>query len=371
MAATIALTQHDIKKVLAYSTVSQLGYMFLACGVGAYWVAIFHVVTHAFFKACLFLGSGSVMHGLGDEKDTRFMGGLAKFMPWTYATFMISTFTIAGIPPLAAFFSKDEILWQVAVWQARFGWAPAALWAVGIVTAFLTALYMGRVTYKAFLGKARWTKHFVEEHGRPHESGPAMVMPLVVLAFFSVFAGFALFTPSWLGHNTTLKDFLAPSLQSASSHAGEITGAAHEAEPLHHSAFVSLGSLTLTEVLFAALSVVMALLGLWWAYQLFVKYFGATENLKRRFALFYRFSLNKWYVDELYHVAVVIPGTAFSYVCWRIFDNRFVDGLVNGVAWVLGALGHLARPLQTGFVRNYALYVLLGALLYMLYNLVK
>ncbi|MDQ3024452.1 MAG: NADH-quinone oxidoreductase subunit L, partial [bacterium] len=198
MAATIALTQSDIKKVLAYSTVSQLGFMFLAAGVGAYWVAMFHVLTHAFFKACLFLGSGSVIHAMHEEQDTRVMGGLARYMKVTYYTFLISTFAIAGIIPFAGFFSKDEILWQVATWEGRFPWAPALLYGVALLTAFMTAFYMGRVTFKTFLGKSRWTEHFVKHHHHPHESSPAMTIPLIVLAFLATFGGFALFVPAWL-----------------------------------------------------------------------------------------------------------------------------------------------------------------------------
>jgi NADH-quinone oxidoreductase subunit L len=385
LAATIALTQNDIKKVLAYSTVSQLGYMFLACGVGAYWVAIFHVVTHAFFKACLFLCSGSVIHGMHEQQDTRVMGGLAKFMPWTYFTFLISTFAIAGIFPLAGFFSKDEILWQVAVWQSQYGWAPALLWAVALLTAFMTAFYMGRVTWKTFNGKPRWTEEFVAKHKHPHESGPAMVTPLVVLAFLAVFAGFTLFTPAWLGNNTTIKSFLAPSLEYASEGAHASSGALlASADPTHgaghasggalshHEPFITLGgSVTATEIIFALLSVVIALAALFWSFNLFVSRFGATEKWKKALKPIYSFSLNKWYIDELYHIIVVIPGTAVAYASWRFFDLKIVDGIVNGVAWVLGAFGHLIRPVQTGFVRNYALYLLLGALLFMIYNLVK
>ena len=392
MAGTIALTQNDIKKVLAYSTVSQLGYMFLAAGVGAYWVAIFHVVTHAFFKACLFLGSGSVIHGMHEEQDTRHMGALAKFMPWTYWTFMISTFAIAGIWPLAAFFSKDEILWQVAVWQTEYGtWVPVLLWVVGAVTALMTAFYMGRVTFKTFNGKSRWTEEFKQKHGHPHESGPAMVMPLVVLAVLAVVSGLALFTPPWHGNNTTLKDFLAPStgvVEHAPEHAfmaGNIVAQAHGGEhPValdhagadhaaagHHEAFVSFGSVTATEVVFALFSVLLGALGLFLAWNIIVKRAGATEKWKKQLRPLHLYSFNKWYFDEIYHNVIVVPGTAVAYACWRFFDVRIIDGIVNGCAWVVGAVGQLVRPLQTGFVRNYALYLLLGVVILMIYNLFK
>jgi NADH-quinone oxidoreductase subunit L len=389
MAGTIALTQNDIKKVLAYSTVSQLGYMFLACGVGAYWVAIFHVVTHAFFKACLFLGSGSVIHGMHEEQNTRHMGALAKFMPITYVTFLISTFAIAGIIPFAGFFSKDEILWQVAVWQAEFPWAPPVLYIVGLVTAFMTAFYMGRVTWKTFQGKERWKKEFKEKHSHPHESCPAMTMPLVVLSFLAIIGGFMLFTPAWLGNNTLIKDYLAPSTNSAAyvESAEHVAMPAHEVEvaaghgetevaaeghgEVHHEAFISFGGVTATEIIFALASVLLAALALWWSRLVFVPLIGVTEKWKAQWRPLYQLSFNKWYFDEIYHTSIVIPGTALAYACWRFFDVKVVDGIVNGMAWVVGLLGQLARPLQTGFVRNYALYVLLGAVILMLFSLIK
>jgi NADH-quinone oxidoreductase subunit L len=372
MAGSIALTQNDIKKVLAYSTVSQLGYMFLACGVGAYWVAIFHVVTHAFFKACLFLGSGSVIHGMHEEQDTRYMGGLAKFMPWTYGTFLVSTFAIAGIIPFAGFFSKDEILWQVAAWQAQWPWAPPLLYAVGIVTAFMTAFYMGRVTFKTFLGPQRYTEHFVEKHKHPHESRFTMVMPLVVLAILAVISGAWMFTPAWLGGNKLFEGWLAPSAHMPLT---EVAG--HEAGEVAHSAFITLGSPQATEGVFAALSVILALLALGWALTLFTKRYVADPSLqptaawKKQFKPFYKLSFNKWYVDENYHMLLVVPGVAMAYFAWRVLDLKLIDGIVNGVGWLIGALGQAIRPLQTGFARNYALYIVLGAVLYLIYNLVK
>jgi len=375
VSASIALTQNDIKRVLAYSTVSQLGFMFLACGVGAYWVAIFHVVTHAFFKACLFLCSGSVIHGMHDEQDTRVMGGLAKYMPWTYATFVISTLAISGIPPLAGFFSKDEILWRVAVWQGQFGPAAGWLWALALITAFMTAFYMGRVTFKTFLGKPRWTAQYVEHHKHPHESRPAMVMPLAVLAGLACVAGF-LGMPKWLGGFNVIEPFLAPSTAMAAAAPAEVGGAVAGVPAEHgeevHQAFITLGSTMATEVAFAVLSVLVGLIGLFvLALPMYTRRFGVTEGLKQRLRPLYLLSFNKWYFDEIYHHAIVIPGTAFAYTCWRFFDLKVVDGIVNGVAWVLGAIGQLIRPLQTGFVRNYALYMLLGAVLFIVFNLFK
>jgi len=364
--------------------------MFLACGVGAYWVAIFHVVTHAFFKACLFLGSGSVIHGMHAQQDTRYMGALAKYMPWTYWTFVASTLAIAGIWPLAGFFSKDEILWQVATWQSMFGWAPALLWIVAAFTALMTAFYMGRVTWKTFNGKARWTEEFKTKHKHPHESGPAMVTPLVVLSALAVVSGFLLFTPVWHGNNTTIKDFLAPSTGGAGvehelslaggrpllaqAHGGQaeqIVQAAEHGGASHHEPFLSFGSPTATEIGYALFSVVLALIGLLVSFNFFVTRYGATEKWKAGWKPLYQFSLNKWFVDEFYHRVIVVPGTAVAFACWKFFDLRIVDGIVNGCAWIVGVAGHLARPLQTGFVRNYALYLLLGVVILLVYNLMS
>ncbi len=416
MAATIAITQNDIKKVLAYSTVSQLGFMFVAVGVGAYWVAIFHVITHAFFKACLFLGSGSVIHAMHEEQDTRYMGGLAKYMPLTYWTFVISTLAIAGIPPLAGFFSKDEILWQTAAWH-QFGPLPAILYTVLLLTAFMTAFYMGRVTFKTFLGAPRWTDkfraasahghgHADDSHGHaghgahdshdshaakdhapapsgggntPHESSPAMTTPLVVLAFFAVVAGAFLFTPSWLGGRTVLRDWLKPSvgLVAAATPSGEAAvGGQHEvaveSEEAEPHPFVMLGSEQTTEIVFATLSVALAgfaLFGL--ALPLFTRQLDKAAAFRERYPKLWAFSYHKWYIDEFFHHAIVIPGTALAYVAWKFFDMKVIDGIVNGVAWVTGGLGHLVRPLQTGFVRNYALYLLVGVVIYMVVSVIR
>jgi NADH-quinone oxidoreductase subunit L len=328
-----------------------------------------------------------------EEQDTRYMGALAKFMPWTYATFLISTLAIAGIFPLAGFFSKDEILWQVAIWQSQFGWASTVLWIVAALTALMTAFYMGRVTWKTFLGKKRWTPEFEAKHKHPHESGPAMVMPLVVLSALAIIGGFLLFTPPWLGGNTVIKDFLAPStgvvevehqasafesrvLLAQAHGGGEHIAAAeagmHEAEhagAVHHEAFMNFGSHTVTEIVFAAISIILALIGLFVSYNFFVSRFGVTEKWKLQWKPLYQFSLNKWFVDEFYHRIVVVPGTAVAFACWKFFDLRIVDGIVNGTAWVTGVAGHLLRPLQTGFVRNYALYLLLGVVILLIYNL--
>ena len=402
MAATIALTQNDIKKVLAYSTVSQLGYMFLACGVGAYWVAIFHVITHAFFKACLFLGSGSVIHGMHEEQDTRHMGGLAKYMPITYWTFVISTLAISGIVPFAGFFSKDEILWKVATWQTNFGTAPMLIYALALFTAVLTAFYMGRVTWKTFLGKPRWTDGFKKKHGHPHESRWPMTVPLMVLALMATIGGFMLFIPASLTGGAAyapLEDFLDISaggpegmtlssgiLEPDEAHGTyrdeahtsaqdellldeEIDehGAGHEA---HTPAFVTWGSVTATEVIFAIGSVLLALIMLLLSNRRYTgAYDPAKKDMQKRFGPLYTFSYNKWYIDELYNNVLIRPGVWLSSKAWQIFDVRIIDGIVNGVGKVLGGLGELIRPSQTGFVRNYMLYLLAGAVMFMLVNM--
>ncbi|MCB1188254.1 NADH-quinone oxidoreductase subunit L [bacterium] len=401
MAATIALTQNDIKKVLAYSTVSQLGYMFLACGVGAYWVAIFHVITHAFFKACLFLGSGSVIHGMHEEQDTRHMGGLAKYMPITYWTFVISTFAIAGIFPLAGFFSKDEILWQVAIWDSQFKGAASFLYWLALFTALMTAFYMGRVTWKTFLGKPRWTAEFKKKHHHPHESHLPMTIPLMVLATMAVISGAILFTPGWMTGGEPrepLAHFLDVSAggpeglmlyaggtgamdaqihgehaepahaEDASHGADDAHGEGHAA---HHEPFMLLGgSVTSTEMIMAFGSVLIALIMLILSNRRYTgDYDPKKKAAQKAFGPLYAFSYNKWYIDEIYNNILVRPGVWLSSKAWQIFDVRLIDGIVNGVAKVLGALGELIRPVQTGFVRNYMLYLLAGAVMFMLINM--
>jgi NADH-quinone oxidoreductase subunit L len=410
MAATIALTQNDIKKVLAYSTVSQLGYMFLACGVGAYWVAIFHVITHAFFKACLFLGSGSVIHGMHEEQDTRNMGGLAKYMKTTYITFLISTFAIAGIIPFAGFFSKDEILWKVATWQTKFGAAPMLLYWLALFTAVLTAFYMGRVTWKTFLGKPRWTAEFIRKHHHPHESRLPMTLPLVVLAFMAIISGFSLFIPAWLKGGTEphapLEHFLDVSAGGPEGveiytgvlapgeahgtfrdekHVAEIHDSHMEAEALeseagdhaaghaaHHEPFWNpAGNVTTMEIIFAFGSVLLAALMLFLSFLRYgtAKYDPKKHGMQKTFGPLYAFSYNKWYIDELYNNVLIRPGVWLSSKAWQILDVRMIDGVVNGIGKVLGALGELIRPSQTGFVRNYMLYLLAGAVMFMLVNM--
>jgi NADH-quinone oxidoreductase subunit L len=350
-AATIGLVQNDIKKVLAYSTVSQLGYMFLAAGVGAYVVAIFHVVTHAFFKACLFLGSGSVIHACGGEQDMRKMGGLKKFMPTTYWTFLVAAIAISGIFPFAGFFSKDEIL--AKVFAAGFGdlnhygSVYYLLWALAIVGAVLTAFYMFRLVYMTFHGEFRGG--YEAEH-HLHESPWTMTLPLQVLGVLSVIGG-AIGLPGYLwGHpEANLIDrFLEPVIvhPEHTGHAGH-----HPGLPL--------------ELGLIFLSLAVAGFGIWLAWRFYKSdpEWRRPKALAERFPFGHRLLLNKYWVDELYDAVVIRPLHGFAVFCWKIVDVIVIDTIiVNGSAFATELTGDMLRFLQTGNVRNYALSVVLGIL---------
>jgi NADH-quinone oxidoreductase subunit L len=328
VAATIGVAQNDIKRVLAYSTVSQLGYMFLAAGSGAYAVAIFHLGTHAFFKALLFLDSGSVIHAMSGEQDMRRMGGLKKHLPITYWTTLIGCLAIAGVPGFAGFFSKDAILG--AAWQTHI-----ALWAVGTVTAGITAFYMFRMFFMTFHGEFRGTE---EQRHHLHESPPAMTVPLVVLAIGAIFAGWAGVIPfldrDWLGH------FLAPVIADVGH------GHPHAEHGFGLEAFL------------VGASVAVGLLGIFVAWRLY----GRGRNLEgedtfiARFPAVHRVLANKYYVDELYDAVVVRPIAWLARMCFRVVDTIFINGTVHVGAFVTELLGDLGRFTTTGNVRNYALY---------------
>ncbi len=330
-AATIAIAQNDIKKVLAYSTVSQLGFMFVAAGVGAYGVAIFHVYTHAFFKACLFLGAGSVIHALSGEQDIRKMGGLWRKIPWTFVTFAIATAAIAGIPPLAGFWSKDEILW-FAFGSSRGG--NPVLWAVMAATALLTAFYMFRLLWLTFLGRSRMD-HEVEHH--VHESPWSMVGVLVVLAALSAVGGF----------------FDVPHFLSSLPTLPEPREGAHELEmPL------------------LWISIAIALAGLALAYRYFGHDAARAAQAAPRFAGLQRILANKYFVDEAYERLL---GRPLTWVSDRVFlnvgDRVLLDGTLNGLARLAHrAAGGLGR-VQTGNLHLYALFVLAGALVALVWGL--
>jgi NADH-quinone oxidoreductase subunit L len=340
-AGAIGLVQNDIKRVLAYSTVSQLGYMFMAMGVGAYTAGIFHLFTHAFFKALLFLGSGAVIHALAGEQDLRKMGGLKKGLPVTYWTFVVGALAIAGVPLLSGFFSKDEILYRT------FASGHTLLWVVGAVTSLLTAFYMFRLVFLAFHGQRRHDAHHL------HDAPPAMAIPLIVLAFGSVFAGY-LGVPAALGGSNLVEHFLAPSLAVPA-----IGGAPIAAEHDNHS----------VERLLMIASSIIALLGIGVAAYFYLKRPHMPGVLSARFPGIYRFLLHKGYIDELYDAALVQPVKALSeHVLWK-GDARVIDGAVHGTGTIVVEAGSAVRMVQTGSLRTYAVSVLLGAVLIVGYYL--
>jgi NADH-quinone oxidoreductase subunit L len=337
-AATIGLAQTDIKKVLAYSTVSQLGYMFLAAGLGAYSAAIFHVMTHAFFKALLFLGSGSVIHAMGGEQDMRKMGGLKSRLPHTHRTFWIGTLAIAGIPPLAGFFSKDEILHSAAASAFPGHWL---LWAVGLITAGLTAFYMARAFYMTFHGELRGTQ---EQEHHLHESPWSMLAPLYILAAGAVVAGWV-GIPELFGGGNRFHHFLEPVIVKLSEVGEQGIGTGLE-----------WGLVILTSGLAAA--------GIFFARSIY----RPSDALERgeswavRFPAAHRLLVNKYYVDEIYDRLIVRPLAALSRVLWKGVDTVLIDGTINAGAWLTELTGEVGRLSTTGNVRNYALYFFLGVI---------
>jgi NADH-quinone oxidoreductase subunit L len=350
MAGTIGLVQNDIKRVLAYSTVSQLGYMFLAMGVGAFGAGIFHLYTHAFFKALLFLGSGAVIHALAGEQDLRRMGGLKSQLPITYWTFLIGALAIAGVPGLAGFFSKDEILFRT------FANGHQVLWIVGILTSLLTALYMFRLVFLAFHGAPRHpagaAQHPAGTHAL-HDAPPAMALALVVLAVGSILAGY-IGLPHALGGSNRLEQFLAPSLE------------AHATESEHAAANEGL------ELALMGVSTLVAAAGIGLAVFFFLRNRAAADQAARRFAGIHRVLENKYYVDEIYDAAIVQPIHIVSREgLWQRLDVRVIDGAVNGVAETVGGMGELLRRLQTGSVRAYAASVFVGVVCILGYYLFR
>lgn len=324
LAASIALKQNDIKKVLAYSTVSQLGFMFLALGTGAYAAAVFHVMTHAFFKALMFLGSGSVIHAMGGEQDIRKMGGLSKKMPVTFWTFVIGCIAIAGIPPLSGFFSKDAIL------LSAYAHSPV-MYGIALFAALLTAFYMFRLLFITFTGKFRGT-HEQEHH--LHESPKAMTLPLIVLAILSVIGGFV-GVPAVLGGSDELPHFLAPVIAVAEGH------------HISHT----------TEYILMGLSTILVLVMVFAAWSIYKNY---KEKENTGFA---KVLENKWYVDELYDTIIVKPLKALADFLNNIFDKKVVDGIVNGVGRLVNYGGRQFRWVQSGQVGSYVLLMVVSILL--------
>jgi NADH-quinone oxidoreductase subunit L len=338
-AATIGLVQTDIKRVLAYSTVSQLGYMFLALGVGAFSAGIFHLMTHAFFKALLFLAAGSVIHAMGGEQDMTRMGGLSKKIRWTYLTMLTATLAIAGFPPFAGFFSKDTILFNAFKYKASDSdTAGHILYAVGLLTALLTSFYMFRLIFLTFNGKPRYNEHKIHVH----ESPWSMLGPLVILAVLSTIGGWLVF-PAYFGGEDYFFRFLAP-----------VFGAPE--------AGAEVGARSL-EWLLAGVAVLIATTGLGIAFWLYLRQPGKLEQLARSMRGLCNTLLNKYYVDEIYDALIVKPLLWISRnVLWQTVDVRAIDGTVNGVAEGALGVGDGVRHTQSGNTRSYAVWVVIGAL---------
>jgi len=333
-AASIGLVQNDIKKILAYSTISQLGYMFLAMGVGAFTSGIFHVMTHAFFKALLFLGAGSVIHSMHEEQDIQHFGGLKKYMPQTYSTFLIAALAISGIPPLSGFFSKDDILWNT------YSNGHFVLWFVGFATAILTAFYMFRLYFLTFEGNERFghNKH-------PHESPKLMTIPLIVLALLSTIGGFIGIPAIFSGNKGNLFEmWLEPVFKSANSRL-LIYGS--------HSYF--------EEIILMSVTVLGVVFAIYFARYVYLKNPKIASNISRKFKGFNKLLVNKYFVDEFYDAAVVNPIERMSdRFLWRFTDITVIDGIVNGTASVINYISGKIRRIQTGVTQFYAVIMMLG-----------
>ena len=347
-AASIGFAQNDIKRVLAYSTVSQLGFMFMAMGVGAFTAGIFHLMTHAFFKACLFLGSGSVIHGMhhayhhahlhDDPQDMRNMGGLRKFMPITHATFAVSCLAIAGIPFFSGFFSKDEILW----WTFASTRGSMIVWIIGAVAACMTAFYMFRCLFMTFYGEQR-----TDARAKAHipESPWVITLPLVVLATLATVGGLV-----GIPHAIDIAHFgngIATFLDPVFGHAQEL----YKIEA-HGSAS--------TEIALMVLSVIIAVVGISTAYVMYMKKTELPGKFTTAFSGLHKAVFNKWYIDELYDFLFVNPCKKIGTFLWRDFDVKIIDGIVNGCGWVVKGIGAGLRYTQSGYLHNYAVAMVVG-----------
>jgi NADH-quinone oxidoreductase subunit L len=338
-AATIGLVQTDIKKVLAYSTVSQLGYMFLGCGMGAYTAGIFHLMTHAFFKGLLFLAAGSVIHAVGGEQDMRQMGGLRKKIPVTYWTMFIATLAIAGFPPFAGFFSKDEILFSAYAGP----YANKALYALALAAALLTSFYMFRLLFLTFFGRPRYDEHKVHVH----ESPKNMLVPLVILAIFATVGGWFAAPKFWGGH-----DYFHYYLGPVFAQADKLAPAAELSEEAART----------LELQLSGVAVLVALAGFFVAWWFYIRKPKAPEDLAKSLHGPYTLLLNKYYLDEIYLALIVRPLLWLSTnVLWHVVDEGMIDGTVNGAAHVAREMGGEARKLQSGNARSYAGWVVIGA----------
>ncbi len=336
--ATIAVTQNDIKKILAYSTVSQLGFMFMAMGVGAFSTGIFHVTTHAFFKGLMFLGAGSVIHSMHDEQDITKMGGLKNKMKVTFFTFLMAGIAIAGVPPFSGFFSKDEILTDV------FKSGNYSMFIIGLAAAFMTAFYIFRLIYLTFYSNPRYDT----ENLHPHESPKTMTIPLIILAVLSVIGGF-IGLPEIIGPNA-ISEFLDPVFAKAKPLLAE-----------HH-----LGAST--EVILMAVSTVIALVSIYLAYRAYAKEYKLSKIAQ---SAFYKVVQNKYYVDEFYNAVIVIPIRKLSDLFYKIMDLKVIDGAVNGTSKFFMGLSADWRRLQTGVIQDYAIISIAGIILILAYILLR
>lgn len=337
MAATIAIAQNDIKKILAYSTVSQLGFMFMAMGAGAFSTGIFHVTTHAFFKALMFLGAGSVIHGMHDEQDVTKMGGLKSKMKITFLTFLMGGIAISGIPPFSGFFSKDEILSKL------YFAGNYPVFVIAVITAFLTAFYVFRLISLTFYGKPRYD----EAHVHPHESPATMTVPLIILALLSVVGGF-IGIPHVIGTNL-IEHFLEPVFASA-----------WDVLPVHHV-------VESTEFALIGVSVLVAVIAIFVS----IKMFSAGQRLDAFSGSFYDLLRDKYKVDEIYDTIFIRPLRWLTEIFYKIFDVKIIDGAVNGTARFFSNLSIDWRKIQTGIVQDYALFSVAGILAIILYILLK
>jgi NADH-quinone oxidoreductase subunit L len=360
-AATIAIAQTDIKRVLAYSTISQLGYMFVGCGVAAFGAGIFHLMTHAFFKALLFLGAGSVIHALGGEQDMRRMGGLRKHIPWTFWSMTMATLAIAGIPGFSGFFSKDQILWDAYASPWNGHWA---FWSIGCITAGITSFYMFRLWFLTFWGEFRGpetvgehashghAEHATAEHGHIHESPKVMTIPLAILAVLSVIGGY-IGVPEVLHGANLFGHFLDPVF-----HAPPVTQELAER-----------GSHAL-ELLLMGGSIAASLIGLFFAWLLYYRRPELPGRIAAGAGMLYRFVLNKYYVDEFYGAVFVKPLIEGSKKLWLGIDTDTIDGALNGSAHGAQEVSDGVRQIQSGNIRSYAAWVTVGAVAVLIFMIV-
>lgn len=348
--ATIGLAQNDIKRVLAYSTVSQLGYMFLACGVAAFSAGIFHLMTHAYFKALLFLGSGAVIHAMSSEQDMRKMGGLRKYLPVTYWTFLLATLAISGIPGFSGFFSKDEILWKS--FSSQFG--HPIFWVIGFITAGLTAFYMFRLFYMTFHGQERMDEH---TKAHLHEAPKSMTVPLVVLAVLAVIGGWV-GMPHMLGFTNHFERWMEPVMSQG-------------AQVAESHALAAAGGHAGAEIALMVASVALVLIAIFLARMFYNKRPELATNFREKLSGIHRLLLNKYYVDEIYGAILVRPVVYLSLFLWKIVDVVFIDGLINGLATAYSDVSQYCRGVQTGRVRSYATLFVIGVVVLVAYVVLR